>query len=366
MALVGHDVVLSGLKREELNGARGIAVSYDAGRDRYGVSGITPGGDIAIKAENLAPAPESEPEPEEPATVYTEPDGDELLECARYGEVPELEQLLKIGTPIDFADDSGNTALHKAAANGHVEAVEALVREGARHVPNSSGNTPLHWATQQGQLEAVKALLRLFPAADVLAQNSFGRSASTEAFGRGDHALVDAILQHPSAAELEKGGGGGGGGKCEFDELSAEETHNFSFGGVPVHMLCYAMLCYAMLRYAMLCYAMLCHAMPCAGARAGARVAWRGHADADSGRVGVGRSHRPAAVVGGGRALAMACGPPWFHRRAGRVRAGRGLRLVRHRGRSRVRRAICAANGLGGRSRDSNRACAASLHRAHT
>ena len=230
MALLGRDVLLSGLKREDLNGARGTAVSYDAERNRYGVKGVVPDSTIAIKAENLAPAPPSEPEAVEEATVYTAPDGDELLECARYGEVPELEQLLKLGTAVDFSDDSGNTALHKAAANGHVGAIELLAREGAAYLPNSSGNTPLHWATQQGQLEAVKALLRLYPKVDVLAQNSFGRSASTEAFGRGEAALVEAILAHPSASALETAGGGGGGGKCEFDELSAEETHNFSFG----------------------------------------------------------------------------------------------------------------------------------------
>ena len=43
MALVGSNVVLSGLKREDLNGSRGLAVSFDAERDRYSVSGVVDG-----------------------------------------------------------------------------------------------------------------------------------------------------------------------------------------------------------------------------------------------------------------------------------------------------------------------------------
>eukprot|EP00050_Salpingoeca_kvevrii_P011694 m.17314 g.17314 ORF g.17314 m.17314 type:complete len:106 (-) comp3580_c0_seq1:1469-1786(-) len=33
----------------------------------------------------------------------------ELLECARYGELPEMLELLDAGVPVDFQDESGNT-----------------------------------------------------------------------------------------------------------------------------------------------------------------------------------------------------------------------------------------------------------------
>jgi ankyrin repeat protein len=45
----------------------------------------------------------------------------EVLECARYGEADDLRELLKNGADVNFKDDSGNTALHRAAANGELE-----------------------------------------------------------------------------------------------------------------------------------------------------------------------------------------------------------------------------------------------------
>ena len=159
------------------------------------------------------------------AASFTQEDCDELLECARYGEDDELAALLKLGVPIDHADDSGNTALHKASANGHISILKLLAASGASHAPNSSGNYPLHWAVQQGQHDAVSILLDLYPNIDVLAQNSFGRSASTEAFAKNDSRLVELVLQHPSAQKLEPSENPGD--KDEADE--AEETHTFEF-----------------------------------------------------------------------------------------------------------------------------------------
>lgn len=165
-----------------------------------------------------------------PAT-YTEEDCTELLECARYGEDEDLasmDALLKQGVPVNFADHGGNTALHKASANGHVAIIKLLAGAGAAHLPNSSGNYPLHWAVQQGQVEAARTLLKAYADIDVLAQNGFGRSASTEAFSRNDARLVELVLQHPSAKKLEPAGEDG-----DDDEMGegdgAEVTHSFEF-----------------------------------------------------------------------------------------------------------------------------------------
>ena len=127
----------------------------------------------------------------------------ELLECARYGEDDDMRALLNAGVPVDFSDDSGNTALHKAAANGHVSCIEVLASYGARHLPNASGNLPLHWAVQQGHVSVAKTILRLYADVDVLEQNSFGRSISTEAFAVGNAEMVELLLQHSSAQKLE-------------------------------------------------------------------------------------------------------------------------------------------------------------------
>ena len=91
---------------------------------------------------------------------------------------------------------------------------------------------------QQGHIEATRALLQLYPDADVLAQNSFGKSVSSEAFARGDAALVELVLAHSSAAKLEPEGGGDegggeGGGEGEGGGTAAMEgevTHTFRFG----------------------------------------------------------------------------------------------------------------------------------------
>lgn len=45
---------------------------------------------------------------------------DDILYCARYGE---LEELVNANFPISYlvaTDESGNTALHMACANGHL------------------------------------------------------------------------------------------------------------------------------------------------------------------------------------------------------------------------------------------------------
>ena len=148
--LVGRRVELLGLGREELNGQRGRATHFDAERHRYGVLLDGASEPVAIRASNLTVAP---PEP------LTEADKLELLECARYGEDDDLKHLLSLGVPVDFQDADGNTALHRACANGHTNAIKILARAGASHKANSSGNTPAHWAVQYAPIEAVKALL---------------------------------------------------------------------------------------------------------------------------------------------------------------------------------------------------------------
>ena len=257
-ALPSRRVRLSGLqKAAHLNGKLGTVTSYDAEAGRYAVS-IDGGDGVRIKLANLepvadeapapapapapvkapAPAPVPAPEPLAPLSgPMTEADSIELLECARYGEVEELQQLLDAGVPVDFVDDGGNAALHKASANGHLGVVERLLAAGASvDLPNESGNRPLHWAVQQGHLEVTQALLASGKA-DVLVQNHFGRSVVTEAFDKADARVVEVVLQHSSAKGLEPDGADGD--EAIGDEgISGEATHAFTLAddGVVVRV----------------------------------------------------------------------------------------------------------------------------------
>lgn len=228
---VGMRVTIDGLNsRPELNGLVGTAVSFEASKGRYAVQLANSDEKLALKAANLSLAAD-----EEESAPTPEDDGRELLECARYGEHDELKQLLDRSVPAGFTDDQGTTALHYAAANGHLECVQLLAGAGCPHAANASGNLPLHWAVQQGHLDVTRALLSLYPEADVLAQNSFGKSVSSEAFAKGDAALVEVVLGHSSASKLEPEGGEGG-----EDGMEGEVTHAFRFGesadGAVVHV----------------------------------------------------------------------------------------------------------------------------------
>lgn len=226
---VGMRVEISGLNsRPELNGQIGKAVSYESAKGRYAVE--LDGKRIALKATNLSLAAD-----DDDAELTPEDEGLELLECARYGEEDELRQLLAKGVPVNFTDAQGNNGLHRASANGHLGAVKLLAEAGCPHVANESGNFPLHWACQQGHVEVTKALLALFPDADVLAQNSFGKSVSSEAFAKGDAGLVEAVLAHSSAAKLDPEHGtameGVEDSPAQDGMMEAEATHAFRFGG---------------------------------------------------------------------------------------------------------------------------------------
>ncbi len=118
---------------------------------------------------------------------------------------PPLE--INITLPIH---PSLKQALHYAAANGELLIVLYLLKNGALHLQNSNGNYPLHWAVQNKRIEISRALLQMkwkckedgnFRGVDVLARNSFGRSALTDAFEAQTPALLEMVLEHPSASE---------------------------------------------------------------------------------------------------------------------------------------------------------------------
>ncbi|XP_026190900.1 uncharacterized protein LOC34620374 [Cyclospora cayetanensis] len=219
--------------------------------------------DLAAAAENLI-----EDWEDAARSGQTEEYVQVLERAKKLAQQLEQKQLHEHQLPLTpaFKDARGNTALHYAAANGHVDLVSFLLSQGVDLEGNTSGNTALHWLVLTKQKELLQLLLReeaqqrsscplhrsaasdkrpdneaeaaeaaaaeaeaeaeaaeaeaeaaevaakAIPAescscrlhVDVLRQNDFGKSALSEAFTAGDSDILQLLLEHHSAAQLEK------------------------------------------------------------------------------------------------------------------------------------------------------------------
>lgn len=125
----------------------------------------------------------------------------ETLECARYGEEDDLRSLfVSHGADANYADESGTTAMHRAAANGEVGCMKILKEFGSNHTQNLQGNFPIHWAALNAQEAALQFLFQSYDI-DVLSKNSNGRSTLSEAFQTQKTEIIEICLSHPSASE---------------------------------------------------------------------------------------------------------------------------------------------------------------------
>ncbi len=90
----------------------------------------------------------------------------------------------------------GGTALHKAARQGHVDTVRALLSAGADPNLRSThlnGGTPLHLATWSGDPETIRALIA--GGADPDARDEYGRTPAEWATLRGESQLAEVIAE---------------------------------------------------------------------------------------------------------------------------------------------------------------------------
>jgi len=67
-----------------------------------------------------------------------------LRDAAGGGNVGEIERLIAAGADVHRADKDGDTALHAASRNGHVDAARVLLEAGAKtDVRNKWGKRPI-------------------------------------------------------------------------------------------------------------------------------------------------------------------------------------------------------------------------------
>lgn len=121
-----------------------------------------------------------------------------LVYSARCGELEDVKEMLAVQNPrvnINYCDNtmSMNTALHMAAANGHIDIAKALLADPDINldVVNETKNTALHYAAFNGKKEIVILLIK--QKADTNIKNEFDRTPIEEALTAGWISIGDIL-----------------------------------------------------------------------------------------------------------------------------------------------------------------------------
>lgn len=85
-----------------------------------------------------------------------------LHEACSKGRLDEVERLLAYGIClVNETDQFGQTALHIASFEGHVDIVKLLIKKMAHlSIQDKNGWTPLHSASSSGNLQICEILIR--------------------------------------------------------------------------------------------------------------------------------------------------------------------------------------------------------------
>lgn len=122
-------------------------------------------------------------------------DKESVVLDSRYGELESLKDIFEnmvdpsLIITDNIVDENGNTPLHMAACNGHLDVIKylleilennELIKKDCIYewvsAKNNSGNTALHWATLTNQLEVIKYLCENWKA-DPLISNNLGQDS---------------------------------------------------------------------------------------------------------------------------------------------------------------------------------------------
>ena len=85
----------------------------------------------------------------------------EIHDAAKNGDLERVKVLLKDNPElVNTKDRDGETHLHEAGLNGHIDVVRLLLANGADvNAKDDKGNTPLHWAAMLGHQDVSELLL---------------------------------------------------------------------------------------------------------------------------------------------------------------------------------------------------------------
>ena len=118
---------------------------------------------------------------------------------AMLSECPRLLAYRGQSTSYGF---TGGSALHWAAAKGHIDTMTFLIEQGAPvDLPNNAGSTPLHAASANGQAMAV-AVLVIAGGAEVRVKDSLGETPRDAAASKAMHDVVKSIDMSDRAKPL--------------------------------------------------------------------------------------------------------------------------------------------------------------------
>lgn len=131
-------------------------------------------------------------------------DVEAFLDCARYNEDDDGEllraYLVEHPRDVDVRDSQGRTAVHMAAANGHMSILEMLFLFNPQpDFPNYEGNTALHFAALNNRVVAAQRLIQKGWKASTL--NNGGRTPLQLIQGKNFEEMETVLLEHDDSLD---------------------------------------------------------------------------------------------------------------------------------------------------------------------